>query len=124
MPRRTSPSPTDAELRVMHELWDHGPATVAEVVDRLPGTPVLAYNTVLTVLRILERKGYVTHTKAGRAFVYRALVPRTQARRRALDHLRSRLFGGSTASLVQHLLTDEPLAPEELVALKRLIEEA
>ncbi len=125
MPRRTSPSPTDAELRVLHVLWDHGPSTVAEVAERLPGSPVLAYNTVSTLLRILERKGYVTqHAKVGRAFVFRARVPRTQARKRALAHLRARLFGGSTASLVQHLLTDERLAPGELDALKRLIEDA
>lgn len=124
MPRRASPTPTDAELRVMHVLWDHGPATVAEVVDRLPGTPALAYNTVLTVLRILERKAYVSHEKSGRAFVYRARVPQAQARRRAIEHLRTRLFGGSTATLVQHLLTDERLAPDDLTALKRLIEDS
>lgn len=124
MPRRASPTPTDAELRVMHVLWDHGQATVADVVERLPGVPVLAYNTVLTVLRILERKGYVSHAKTGRAFLYRARVPRAQARRRALAHLRARLFGGSTTSLVQHLLTVERLDADELDALKRLIDEA
>lgn len=124
MPRRVSPTPTDAELRVMHVLWDHGPATVADVVERLPDSPALAYNTVLTVLRILERKGYVRHAKAGRAFVWRARVPRAQAQRRAIHHLRARLFGGSTASLVQQLLTDEHLPPDDMAALKRLIEES
>jgi BlaI family penicillinase repressor len=125
MPRRTSPTPTDAELRVLDVLWDHGPATVADVADRLPGRPPLAYNTVSTLMRILERKGYVARqARVGRAFVFRARVPRTQARKRALAHLRSRLFGGSTTSLVQHLLRDERLAPGEIDALKRLIEEA
>jgi predicted transcriptional regulator len=124
MPRRTSPTLTDAEARLMHVLWDHGAATVAEVVDLVPGTPRPAYNTVLTLLRILERKGYVTHAKAGRAFVYSPRVPRVQAQRRALAHLRSRLFGDSTTSLVQNLLSDEHLDASELDALKRMIRKA
>lgn len=108
----------------MHVLWDHGAATVARVVDLLPGTPTPAYNTVLTLLRILERKGYVTHAKAGRAFVYTPRVPRAQAQRHALAHLRSRLFGDSTTSLVLNLLSDERLDARELDELKRMIREA
>lgn len=123
MPRRASPTLTDAEARLMHVLWDHGASTVAEVVERLSGAPRLAYNTVLTMLRILERKGYVTHAKAGRAFVFRSRVPRAQAQRRALAHLRSRLFGNSTTSLVQNLLSDEQLEASELAELRRLIRE-
>jgi predicted transcriptional regulator len=124
MPRRTSATLTDAEARLMHVLWDHGAATVAEVVDLVPGTPRPAYNTVLTLLRILERKGYVTHAKAGRAFIYSPQIPRAQAQRRALAHLRSRLFGDSTTSLVQNLLSDEHLDARELDELKRMIRKA
>ena len=124
MPRKASPTLTDGESRLMNVLWDVGPATVGDVAIRLTGTPVLAYNTVQTMLRILERKGYVTHEKAGRAFVYRPLVDRTLARRRAVRHLMGRLFDNSPGLLVLNLLDDERIEPEELQRLKRMIEQA
>lgn len=108
----------------MHVLWDHGAATVAGVVARLPGPPRPAYNTVLTTLRILERKGYVSHVKTGRAFVFRPRVPRMQAQQHALAHLRFRLFGNSTTSLVLNLLADERLDAAERDELKRMVREA
>jgi predicted transcriptional regulator len=76
------------------------------------------------MLRILERKGYIAHEKAGRAFVYRPLVNRTLARRRALRHLVGRLFDNSPGLLVLNLLDDELINPEELQRLKKMIERA
>jgi predicted transcriptional regulator len=121
MPRKRSPTLTDGELRLMNVLWDRGEATVADVVAALPGRERVAYTTAQTLLRILEAKGYVAHRKAGRAFVFRPLVDRRQARRRALGHLVNRLFGGSREVLIQNVLDDERLAPSELKRLKKLI---
>lgn len=94
MARKKSPTLTDAELRLMDVIWEKGSAMVSEVAEALPQELGLAYNTVLTTLRILEEKGYLCHTKAqeGRAYVYRALVGRNEAGRNAVRHLVSRFF--------------------------------
>ena len=84
MARKKSPHLTDAELRLMDVLWEKASATVSDVADSLPNNPALAYSTVLTTLRILENKGFVRHTKEGRAFVYHPVVGREQARVDAL----------------------------------------
>ena len=108
----------------MHVLWERGSATVADVVDALPGRPRATYSTVQTMLRILERKGYARHEKVGRAFVYSAVLDRHQARRRALGHLLSRLFDNSPSLLVLNVLEDERLDRQEIEQLKRLIDQA
>ena len=86
MARKKSFNLTEAELRLMDVVWDKGAVTVGEVAAALTGEPILAYNTILTTLRILEQKGYVRHTKSreGRAVIYRAVVGRKQASRNAL----------------------------------------
>jgi predicted transcriptional regulator len=108
----------------MGVLWQRPHATVAEVLGSLRSRYALTYSTVQTMLRILEQKGYVTHEKVGRAFVFRAVVDEGQARRRALKHLIGRLFNGSPSLLVSNVLDDEEIDPRELEQLKRLIERA
>ena len=115
---------TDGELRLMQVLWDRGHATVGEVVDGLTSARKPAYNTVLTLLRILERKGFVMHDKAGRAFVYRPLIDRNQARRRAVSHLLSRFFEDSPELLVLNLLEQSQIDGNELRRVKALVEGA
>jgi BlaI family transcriptional regulator, penicillinase repressor len=120
--RKRSPALTEAEHRIMKVLWDHPGATVGDVVERIEGPPRPAYNSVLTILRILEKKGYVSHEKDGRAFVYSALVDRQQARRGALSYLLSRFFNGSREELVMDLLGHEQIDAEELAKVKALLE--
>ena len=108
----------------MAVLWHLKSATVADVVRDLSEDRPVTYSTVQTLLRILETKGYVTHDKVARAFIYRPLVDEQQARRRALRHLVSRLFDGSPSLLVLNVLGDEELDPAELQRVKQLIEEA
>src|ERR1035438_6326066 len=95
----------------MQIIWQKGRATVAEVAEALPKDLDLAYNTVLTTLRILEAKGYLRHAKAkdGRAFVYRPVVGRGEATRNAVRLLLQRFFGGSPEALVLNLLEDDAL---------------
>lgn len=107
----------------MNVLWDKGQATVGEVVEALPGKPTASYSTVQTLLRILETKRYLAHEKVGRAFVYRPIVERKQAQRRALGHLLDRFFASPT-ELVLNVLEDERMDAAELRRLKRLIERA
>ena len=123
MPRRPSRSLTDAEARVMAVLWESQKASVADVVRALSKRRAVSYSTIQTILRILETKGYVAHDKVARAFIYRPLVDERQARRRALRHLASRLFKGSTSLLVLNVLEDERIDPDELRQMKKLIED-
>lgn len=108
----------------MHVLWDRGAAGVADVVRALPGKPRPSYTAVQTLLRILEMKGYVTHEKIGRRFVYKPLVQRNEARRHALQHLLLRLFDNSPSLLVLNVLEDETIEPSELARLRHAIERA
>lgn len=125
MPRKKSLNLTGAELRLMDIVWEKGAATVGEVAEALTGEPVLAYNTVLTTLRILEEKGYLRHTKSreGRAFVYRAVVGRKQASRNALRQVVRGFFSNSPELLVLHLLDDGDLSPQELRKIRNLLAE-
>jgi predicted transcriptional regulator len=124
MPRRRSPALTDAEARVMAVLWQRQTASVADVVAALKKKRPVTYSTVQTILRILEAKGYVSHEKVARAFIYRPRVDQRQARRRALRHLVSRLFNGSLGLLVLDVLEDGQIDAEELARLKKFIENA
>ena len=108
----------------MKVLWEKAPATVAEVAAALPGDLDLAYNTVLTTMRILETKGYVRHGKAkdGRAFVYRPVLGRMEATRGAVRQLLGRFFGDSPEALVLNLLEDDTLGAAELRNIRTLLQ--
>ena len=110
---------TDREADVMQVLWDHGPSVVAEVRERL--TDVLAYTTVLTVLRTLEAKGYVGHDEEGRGHRYFASVKQQAARKNALQHLTAKLFKGSAELLFSHLVSDQKLSPEQIRRMRQLL---
>jgi predicted transcriptional regulator len=124
MARKQSPALTDAEAQVMAVLWRLETASVGDVVAVLNEARAVTYSTVQTILRILETKGYVTHDKVARAFVYRAVIDERQARRRALRHLVGRLFEGSPSLLVLNVLEDEDIDPVEREQLRKLIERA
>ena len=123
MPRRKRPHLTEAELRLMQVVWQKERATHPEVAAALPKELDLAYNTVLTTMRILETKGYVrhSHAKDGRAFVYRPAVGRPEATRDAVRHLLRRFFGDSPEALVLNLLEDETLGETELHKIRELL---
>jgi predicted transcriptional regulator len=122
MARKKSPHFTDAELKLMEVLWDKGSATVSEVLEGLKSKPALAYSTVITTLRILETKGYVSHTKEGRAFTYQPLIGRDEARQTAITHLLQRLFDGSPELLMTSLFEDRKIGAAEMRRLRDLID--
>jgi len=123
MARKQSVALTDAEADVMAVLWRLRRASVADVVTAMNQRRVVSYSTVQTMLRILETKGYVTHDKVARAFVYVPVIDERQARRRALRHLVRRLFDGSPSLLVLNVLEHETIAPDELKRLKKLLDQ-
>ena len=119
MSRKRPQTLTNAEHRIMEVIWARGSATVSEVVDALEGKD--AYTTILTLMRILKAKGYLSSRKEGRAFVFVPEVDRTTAARKAVHQLLSKFFSGSPSELVLSFLRQEELTPEELDAIKRRI---
>ena len=124
MPPTKSVTLTEAELRLMDVLWQQGPSTVQQVLEALPKKSQLAYNSVLTTIRILEKKGYLRHIKDGRAHVYRPLVERAEASRSEIRHLANRFFKNSHEMLVLNILEDRGVDAEELQRLRQLLEQA
>jgi len=124
VPPKQSATLTEAELRIMDVLWQRGSGTVQQVLDALPAKPALAYNSVLTTIRVLEKKGFVEHIKDGRAHVYAPLLERTDATRSEIRHLVSRFFKNSHEQLVLNILEDRGLDPKELNRLRQMLEES
>jgi predicted transcriptional regulator len=122
LPPRKSATLTEAELRLMEVLWQRGSATVQQVLEFLPETEPLAYNSVLTTIRILEKKGYVKHVKDGRAFIYAPLVERKEATRSEIRHLVNRFFGNSHELLVLNILEDRGVEAAEVKRLRKMLE--
>jgi predicted transcriptional regulator len=124
MPPRKSNTLTEAELRLMKILWRRGDSAVNELVAALPQDEPLAYNSVLTTIRILEQKGYVSHRQEGRAFVYRPRVAEHEAGRSEVRNVLHRFFGNSREQLVLSLLGDDEITPQELDRLQEAIRSA
>lgn len=124
MPPKKSNTLTEAELRLMKILWRRGESAVTDLVAAMPEGETLAYNSVLTTIRILEQKGYVEHRQEGRAFIYRPCVEEQEASRSEIRHVLGRFFGNSREQLLLSLLGDEEISPEELKRLRQAIEQA
>jgi predicted transcriptional regulator len=124
MPPRKSNTLTEAELRLMKILWRRGESAVTDLVEALPEGEQLAYNSVLTTIRILEQKGYVEHRQEGRAFVYRPCVAENEASNSEVRNVLNRFFGNSREKLVLSLLGDDGISAEELDRLRDAIRSA
>ena len=120
MPPKQSATLTEAELRIMDVLWRNGSGTVQQVVDWLPS--VLAYNSVLTTIRTLEKKGQLKHVKDGLAHVYKPVIGRQEATRSEIRHLVGRFFRNSHEALVLNILQDEAIDADELRRLREMLE--
>jgi predicted transcriptional regulator len=121
MARKPSSVPTDAELRLLRLLWSDGPLAAADITDRLR-SPKLAKNTVLTTLKVLEEKGFVTHETQGRTFIYRAAVDPNSVRRNAISNVVSRFFQDSPKDLILHLLEEQYVDDAQAARIRTLLE--
>ena len=124
MPPKRSITLTEAELRLMKILWRRGESGVGDLVAAIPENAPLAYNSVLTTIRILEQKGYVTHRQEGRAYLYSPCVAEHEASRSEVRHMMHRFFGNSRERLLLSLLNDQDITREELARLKQAIAQA
>jgi predicted transcriptional regulator len=121
MPPKKSNTLTEAELRLMKILWRRGESAVTDLVSAMPDGEILAYNSVLTTIRILEQKGYVDHRQEGRAFIYRPVIAEHEARGSEVKHVLNRFFGNSREQLLLTLLGDGDITRDELERLKAAI---
>jgi BlaI family transcriptional regulator, penicillinase repressor len=119
MPREASKTFTDKELEIMRVIWERGEATAKEIQEALPGER--HYNSVLTIIRVLERKGHLTHRAEGKAHIYRAKAKPEKAQRRVISHLIEQLFGGSAAAMILHLVETSDLTDEDLKEVREQI---
>lgn len=119
MPRKPSKTFTDKELEIMNVVWNLGEATARQIQEALPGER--HYNSVLTIIRVLEKKGHLIYRVEGKAHVYRAKAPQEKAQRKVLGHLIKQVFGGSPASLVLHLVETGELTEEDLRQARQLL---
>jgi predicted transcriptional regulator len=122
VPPRQSEILTEAELRIMNVLWAKGSGTVQQVLDSIEQKPVLAYNSILTTIRVLERKGYLKHLKDGRAHVYMPVVGQKEATRSEIRNLVGRFFQNSHEQLVLNVLEERGIGPDEIARLRQMLD--
>jgi BlaI family transcriptional regulator, penicillinase repressor len=123
MPRPKQPGLTENELSVMKELWSQAPLTVGEILDRLNRRPKPAYTSLLTLVQAMEKKGYITHEKQGKAFAYFPKLQQQHYMKGEIKRVSERLFGSGPLSLVMNLIQTEQLSKDEVEQLKKLLEE-
>ena len=114
---------TPLETLIMSVLWEESPAAVKQVQERLRTVKPMAYNTVLTVMRVLRKKGFLASERSGRSDLYRPLVTRDEAGKRSLGEALHWFFGGSAQSLVSQLLDSQSLGEQELAAIRAELDE-
>jgi BlaI family transcriptional regulator, penicillinase repressor len=113
---------TRQELQIMKVIWEQGAASVKEVCDTISKRKATAYTTILTLMGILEGKGALVHTRAGRAYIYKPLLTRQQATRNHVHDVLNRFFDGKPEKLIENVLENEVKGSEKLGSAKNLLE--
>jgi predicted transcriptional regulator len=123
MTKRRLPALSASETEILRLVWDLGAGTVQQVCERLPARRTITYATVQTLLRRLEKKGYVRHRAEGKAHVFFPAVQQEHVIKRSVNDFLERLFGGDPIPLVQHLAEHGQIDAEDIEKLKKLIED-
>ncbi len=122
MPNKTLPAVSPAETEILSLVWRLGSATVQDICDVLPKDRSVAYATVQTLLRRLEKKGYISHEAKGKAHLFRPMVNREDVIHRTVSAFVDRLFGGDPVPLMMYLADHSKLTGEDINRLKELID--
>ncbi len=118
------PQPSDLELQILGVLWDAGPSSVREVLERMPDGKARAYTTILSCLQVMEKKGLVTHRREGQGYRYRPVVQKQRVLGSVVRELLRNVFGGRPSAALQYFIAAGDCSPEEIERLRRLIDEA
>jgi predicted transcriptional regulator len=113
---------TRQELQIMKVVWERGAASVKEVCDALSRRKATAYTTILTLMGILEEKGALTHTRIGRAYIYKAVLSRQQATRNQVHDVLTRFFDGSPEKMIETVIENEIRGAEQLGSVKNILD--
>jgi len=122
-PSPKTPKPTDAEIEILHVLWEHGPLTVRQVHEDLSRTKQSQYTTTLKQLQVMTEKGLVVRDESERSHVYRAAVARDRVQRQITTHLIDRVFGGSARGMLMQVLGAKKVSKKELGEMRRMIDD-
>jgi predicted transcriptional regulator len=122
MARKKTPTLTDGEMKIMKIIWQLGEASVSDVVKRQDNKNKIAYNTILTMMRIMERKGYISHKKKGKAHIFMPTISTSQARIKAIKHMVDSFFNGSPELLVQSLVENKNISIDDIDRIKKMID--
>ena len=120
-PSNDRAEPSDLELQVLSVLWERGPSGVRDVMEEIPDGKPRAYTTILTVLQVLEKKGLVRHVQNGRQYVYHAATNRDGVLRPRLRRLLRYVFRGDPAAVLQQILDETSVTPEDLKAMRKAL---
>jgi predicted transcriptional regulator len=117
------PAPTNAELEILGILWQHGPQTVKQIHEAIRPTRDVGYTTILKLMQLMTEKGLLERDESERSHIYRPAVPEKKVKKRLLSDLLDRAFDGSTASMVQQLLSAKRATPKELDEIRAMLDE-
>ena len=123
MPRPKSTKPTSHELMILRVLWKEHPLSIAEILEKIPKKPKPSYSSLLTIVRIMDQKGFIQYEKRGKAFFYSPVLKEEKYSKLEIKNLADSLFGGSSFDLAVNIIKKEKLQPEEIESLKKLLEE-
>jgi BlaI family penicillinase repressor len=123
MARPRQPGLTENELEVIKLLWKDAPLTVSEIRNKLTKKPLPAYTSLLTLVKAMEKKGYIKYQKSGKAYSYSPVLKQENFLLSEVKRIANRLFGGSPGDLVLNLVEREQLTEEEIISLKKLLKE-
>src|SRR5579862_3252976 len=123
MPRPRQPGLTENEFEVMQVLWKQAPLKISDILNCLQRTPKPAYTSVLTLVQIMEKKGYIKHQKNGKAFAYLPVLQQKKFFLSEIKRTAKRLFNGSPGKLVLNLVENEQLSEAEIAMLKQLLKD-
>ncbi len=115
--------PSELELQILSLLWRSGPMTVRQVMENLPDKRKRAYTSVLSVIQVMEKKGFLTHTGEGNTHIYKPVLSRTKTLGQHMQRLVTQVFGGSPAQAIQQLLDESDVSPDEIDQIKKLLDE-
>lgn len=122
MARKKRPEPTDAELRILRPLWEHGPLRLSEICESLSHSDQPpATTTVATVLRVMSEKGLVKRRTRKGQVLWEALEDHSATSSRFLDGIANRLFEGSTRKLISHLIEEGDLTEKDRQEIRRML---
>ncbi len=122
MKKKELPALSPAETEILRVVWQLDKATVQEVCDKLPAKRNIAYATVQTLLRRLEKKGYLKHRARGKAHVFFAAAKREHVIKKSVGDFLDRLFGGDPVPLMQHLAEHGKIDADDIEKLKQLVD--